>query len=67
MDIAWIAPPVVLVAGAATSALLLRRIGQAVVDLAGSQRRFRRMEDALIPVRVEANRARTSIDRIERR
>ncbi len=67
VDAAWFAPSVVLIAGAAGSAVLLRRIVAAVAELQGSQRRFRRLEDALIPVRVEARRARTSIDRLNRR
>lgn len=67
VDVAWIAPSVVWIAGAAASAVLLRRIVVAVTELEGSRRRFRRLEDALIPVRVESRRARTSIDRLDRR
>jgi hypothetical protein len=67
VDATWIAPSVVFIGGAAASAVLIRRITAAVAELQGSQRRFRRLEDALIPVRVESRRARTSIDRITRR
>lgn len=67
MDAAWIAPPIVLVAGAAAIATLLRRIAAAAADLDASQRRFRRLEDALIPVRVESQRARRSVDRLNHR
>jgi hypothetical protein len=67
VDITWFAPPAVLAAGAAAAAVLVRRIAQEVADLSVAQRRLGRMEDALIPVRVEAERARRSIDRIERR
>ncbi|QXC61938.1 hypothetical protein KSP35_03725 [Aquihabitans sp. G128] len=67
MDLAWIAPPAVLIAGAAGVAVLLRRIATALDEVATSQRRFRRIEDAMIPIRVEARRARTSIDRLPRR
>ena len=58
-----IAPLVVLVLGAALAAVLLRRIVVAVEELDESRRRSRRVEDALIPGRVETRRARASIDR----
>ncbi|CAN5404656.1 hypothetical protein BH10ACT1_BH10ACT1_27420 [soil metagenome] len=67
MDLAWIAPPAVLLVGAAGVAVLLRRIAASLDDLSGSQRRFRRLEDAMIPIRVESRRTRSSIDRLPRR
>jgi len=67
VDLTWIAPPAVLLVGAAGVAVLLRRIVAATEEVAGSQRRFRRLEDAMIPVRVETRRARSSIDRLPRR
>jgi hypothetical protein len=63
VDAAWFAPSAVLIAGAAGAAVLLRRLAGAVTELAASQRRLRRLEDAMIPVRVETRRARASIDR----
>jgi hypothetical protein len=67
VDLAWIAPPAVLLAGAAGVAVLARRLVTAVSELAAAQRRLRRLEDALIPVRVETRRARSSIDHLDRR
>lgn len=67
MDAAWFAPPAVLVIGALGAAALLRRIAGAIEDVGASRRRVRRLEDALIPVRVETRRARASIDRFPRR
>jgi hypothetical protein len=67
VDLAWIAPPAVLLAGAAGAAVLARRLVVAASELAVAQRRLRRLEDAVIPVRVETRRARASIDRLDRR
>jgi len=67
VDATWIVPPAVLLAGAGATAVLLRRLGEAVQDLEGARRRSRRLEDALIPVRVETRRARDSIARLRRR
>lgn len=64
---AWIASPAVLAAGAVAAVVLLRRIADAASELASSQRRFRRVEDAMIPLRVETRRARTSLDDFDRR
>ena len=43
------------------------RIAATLDEVGGSRRRVRRLEDALIPVRVETRRARASIDRFPRR
>lgn len=67
MDLAWIAPPAVLLAGAAGAAVLARRLVAEATELAVARRRLRRLEDALIPVRVETRRARASIDHLDRR
>lgn len=67
MDTAWIAPPAVLVGGAGVVAMLLRRLVQAVDDLDAARRRTRRLEDSLIPLRVETERARAILDRMRRR
>lgn len=67
MQAAWIAPPAVLVAGAVAAVVLVRRIADAVSELATSGRRFRQVEDAMIPIRVETRRLRTSLDDFDRR
>ena len=67
MDVTWFAPLVVLLAGAAAAARLVRRIPQAAGGVASSQRRFHRLEEALIPLRVETRRTRGSVDHISRR
>jgi len=67
VDAAWFAPSAVVVVGALGAAAMLRRIGETVTELNASRRRIRRLEDALIPVRVETRRARASIDRFDRR
>lgn len=67
MDLAWIAPPLVLLAGAAGIAVALRRVARATTELAASHRRSRRIEDALIPIRVETRRARSSVDHLRHR
>lgn len=67
MDVTWFAPVVILLIGAGGAAVLVRRLAIAVAELAASQRRFHRIEQALIPVRVETRRTRASIERISRR
>jgi hypothetical protein len=67
MDVTWFAPLVVLSAGAVGASVLARRIGEAAQGLATSQRRFHRLEQALIPVRVETRRTRGSVDHISHR
>lgn len=67
MDTTWIAPPAVLGLGALASALLLRAIAHAVEEAEAARRRFRKLEDGLIPLRVETRRTRASIDRLDRR
>lgn len=61
------APPAVLIVGAGAIALVARRIVAAVDEVAAAQRRVRRVEDALIPVRVESRRAGRSLDGFDRR
>jgi hypothetical protein len=63
----WIAPPAVLGLGAAAVALLLRAITKATDEAQSAHRRFRRLEDGLIPLRVETRRTRESVDRMHRR
>lgn len=67
MDLAWIAPPAVLGLGALAAAALLRAIAGAVEEAEAARRRFRKLEDGLIPLRVETRRTRASVDRLDRR
>ena len=67
MDVTWFVPVAVLILGAAAAVVLVRRIAEASAELDASQRRFRRIEHALIPVRVETRRTRASIEQIHRR
>jgi hypothetical protein len=67
VDLAWLAPPAVLLIGAAGAAGLLRAIDRSLEEARASQRRLRRLEDGLIPLRVETRRARASLDRFPRR
>ena len=67
MDAAWITPPAVLATGAALLAVLARKVTQATEEARGAQHRFRRLEDGLIPVRVESRRTRASVDRMHHR
>jgi hypothetical protein len=67
VDLTWIAPPIILLSGAAASAALLRAIAKATQDAQGAHRRFRRLEDAMIPIRVETRRTRESVDRLHHR
>ena len=66
VDATWIAPPLVLTIGAAAAAALLRAVARAGEQADAAQRRFRRVEHALIPVRVETRRVRRSVDRFDR-
>jgi len=63
----WLASPVALLLGAVAVAILAVRVGRATDELSDARRRSRRLEDALIPVRVETRRARSSIDRLRRK
>ena len=67
VDITWLVPPAVLGFGAVALVVLGRRLGEALDELARSGRRMRRVEDGLIPVRIETRRVRRSIERLPRR
>jgi hypothetical protein len=67
VDTTWIAPSAVLGIGAAAAAALLRAIARATDEAQAAHRRFRRLEDGLIPLRVETRRTRDSLDRMRRR
>lgn len=67
MDAVWFAPPIALLLGAIAVAFLVVQIGRETDELSASGRRARRLDDALIPVRVETRRARASIERLRRR
>jgi len=67
VDTTWIAPPAVFGIAAAAAASLLRAIAKATGDAEAAHRRFRRLEDGLIPLRVETRRTRESVDRMRRR
>jgi len=67
VDTTWIAPSAVLGIGAAAAAALLRAIARATDEAQSAHRRFRRLEDGLIPLRVETRRTRDSLDRMHRR
>ncbi len=67
MDTTWIAPPAVLGLGAAAVAVVLRALTKATDEAQAAHRRFRRLEDGLIPLRVETRRTRDSLDRRHRR
>ena len=67
MDTTWIAPTAVLGLGAAAIAMVLRAIAKASDEAEAAHRRFRRLEDGLIPLRVETRRTRESVDRMHRR
>jgi hypothetical protein len=61
-----LAPVLVLLIASAVGALLVRALVQAVEDAREAQRRLRRLEDAMIPLRVESRRARASVERLRR-
>lgn len=67
MDTTWIAPPAILGIGAALAAVLVRSIARATEEAEAAHRRFRRLEDGLIPLRVETRRTRGSVDGLHRR
>lgn len=67
MDALWFASPIALLLGAVAVGLLVVQIGRATDELSGAGRRTRRLDDALIPVRVETRRARASIERLRRK
>lgn len=67
MDAIWFAPPVALLIGAVVVLALAVQIGRATDELSAARRRNRRLEDALIPVRVQTRRARASIERLHRK
>lgn len=67
MNLTWLVPPAVLGVGAVATLALTRRIAEALEDLNRSVRRIGRLEDGLIPVRVETRRVRESIGRLSRR
>jgi len=56
-----------LVIGAFAAALIGRAITSALNDADAARRRFRKLEDGLIPLRVETRRVRGSVDRFESR
>lgn len=67
MHALWFASPIALLLGAVAVAVLVVQIGRATDDLSSAGRRTRRLEDGLIPVRVETRRARASIERLRRK
>ena len=66
MDASWIAPPAVVGLGAALAALVARSLSDAVDDLRGSLRRSRRLEQSLIPLRLDTRRTREAVERLRR-
>jgi len=62
-----IAPVAVSALGALAVAGLARRLLDAAKDLSTSRRHLGRLDQALIPIRVETRATRASIDRIEHR
>jgi hypothetical protein len=67
VDITWIAPPAIIGVGAVAIAAMLRSLATATAEAQAARRRFRRLEDGLIPLRVETRRARASLDERNRR
>lgn len=67
MDLTWLAPIVVVVAGILATFALARLLGAATTELTATQRRLGQLERALIPVRVQTRRTRGSVDSISRR
>jgi hypothetical protein len=67
VDLAWLAPPAVLLVGSAVAAGLLRSIARSLQEVDAGRRRVRRLDDALIPLRVETRRTRESLDRFDHR
>jgi hypothetical protein len=67
VDLAWLAPPVIVLLGAAGAADAAAGHRPRLEDVEAARRRVRRLDDALIPLRVETRRARESLDRFDRR
>lgn len=67
MDATWFAPPTVLLLGAAAVAVMARKLQEASDGVAAARRRAGRLEDGLIPLRVEARKARRRLDRFDQR
>lgn len=67
MNVTWLLPPAILGFGVGILMMLGGRLLDAVDELARSVRRTQRVEDALIPVRVETRRISGSIERLSRR
>ncbi|MCB1246029.1 MAG: hypothetical protein KDB69_02040 [Acidimicrobiia bacterium] len=67
MDAIWFASPLALLIGAFAIVMIAVRINQANGDLSRAGRSTRRLEDALIPVRLETRRARSSVDHLRRK
>lgn len=67
MNLFWLVPSLVLLLGAFGVAVLARRLADVTEQARSAQRRFRGVEHALIPVRVETRRVRASVDRHPRR
>ncbi len=67
MDATWFAPPAVILLGAAAVAALARKLQDAADEVAAARRRAGRLEDGLIPLRVESRRARNRLDRFDQR
>ena len=67
MHLLWFVPTIVLLAGAGGAWLLLRRIADTADDVGVRARRLEELGLRLVPVRSDTDRARTSIDRIQRR
>ena len=67
VNVTWLLPPAILGFGVGILMMLGGRLLDAVDELARSVRRTQRVEDALIPVRVETRRISGSIERLSRR
>jgi hypothetical protein len=67
VDTFWLAPPAIVALGSVAIVAVLRAIAAAAEDADAARRRFRRLEDGLIPLRVESRRTRESLDRLHRR
>jgi hypothetical protein len=67
VDIALIAPPALIAGAAGITAALLRRLAHAIEELRAAERRNRRLNDALVPVRVETRRVGATVERMTRR
>lgn len=67
MDLTWLAPIIVVMAGILGTLALARLLGLATAELTAAQRRLGQLERALIPVRVQTRRTRGSVDSFTRR